>query len=501
MNTELTSKSKVTYLIKWILLVPVIMAASSLLVSLIVYDVPGIATFSVSMAIYFLLWIILFFTNKVQPTRTMFTIGEFMLATVLGFLLLFFLCAIPYLTAPYFYFEEGLRISSIVRLEGFENALFESVAGLTTTAFSMIRSEVANLPEGLQWWRSLTQWVGGVGFVTFVHALIRIGGAKYDPEARRKTEEEELEEDDPVIKNTFIWYYLGLTVLCMLGIRAYGIGWWESLNHAMTTVVTGGFTITNDSLSGYGDEFGLILTLMPFMIIGAVDFHIISGLFKRFKRFRWLQNRQFLVLVILIFAGSTLLNALNNYTWIPMSQSENTFHWIAALTTTGFQTTNLELWDSSTIILLVLAMFFGGSTNSTAGGIKIRRLLNYIKGLYFYSKFSIHATNQREGKQQRAERGFLLSASFIGLYLLTLTVVFFCLNLSVSHAFSLKKTLFEAVSAVGNVGLTTGVTTHSLPLLGKIGLMIGMFFGRLELIPLYLLIHQNVSSRIVRSAN
>jgi trk system potassium uptake protein TrkH len=303
----------------------------------------------------------------------------------------------------------------------------------------------------------------------------------------------------PSIRSTLnvIWgLYLALTVLAMLLMLIAGLPAWDALNTAMTAISTGGYSIYYDSIAAY-NSLPVELMLLPIMIAGALPFAVIYR-FVRKDVSSLIKDTQVKVFFLIIAVGALLLSIENYYFYydILTSLRYSVFQFVSAVTSTGFQSTDLSQWSLSALLLMSIAMIIGGCAGSTAGGIKVARAIfigNEVKlwlARVSGSKNSIIAV-KIGGKRVTPDAidREMAEASLISfLWIVSILVSVLLLSNIVGPQFDLSHIIFEVCSAQGNVGITCGIVNPSLPLLGKILIMANMWIGRLEIIPVIVLV-------------
>jgi trk system potassium uptake protein TrkH len=269
--------------------------------------------------------------------------------------------------------------------------------------------------------------------------------------------------------------------------------WWEALNHGMTGISTGGFSVTNDSMAGY--SVAVQLAVMLLMVFGAISFAThYRLLYERrwVQAWRALQPRMFLFLLV---AGSLLLLLENFWHQAEVVLLPSVFQWVSALGTAGFSTANISVWSPAAHLLLTLAMVIGGSAGSTAGGIKLTRIAVIYKGLIWrfqriYSRPHELVRYEIDGEilsEEEIGRRIEAAGILIGLWALTLLIGVLVLLHVLPAYFDLNLVIFEAASALSSVGLSAGITTPSLEWPAKLTLIVLMWMGRLEIIPALIL--------------
>jgi len=265
-------------------------------------------------------------------------------------------------------------------------AVFESASGFTTTG-SSVMSDIEAWPRGILLWRSTTQWLGGIGIlVLFVAVLSYLGlGAKslFQNESSFRGGESGLAR----IQDTslaLLRIYGAFTVICVLGLRAMGLSWFNATCHAMTTVSTGGFSPHGLSVgyySGWGNGWLIESYISLFMLLCSLNFLLyVVILRKNWRRLRDEEDGRWLVGIlfcsILLIAGG---RAWSEGTDIIQALREATFTVVSISSTTGFGTADYEQWPAWSKLLLALLMLVGGCAGSTAGGSKVGRLLVFVK--------------------------------------------------------------------------------------------------------------------------
>jgi len=373
------------------------------------------------------------------------------------------------------------------------NALFESVSGYTSTGLTMTLHP-PELPKTLQWWRSFTEWIGGVGVIVLMLSIISGPGPRpfslYYAEARQ-------EKIHPSIRSTvrtIWWIFILYTLGSVLLLRVVGMPWWDAVNHAMTGIATGGFTVTDRSIASYR-SLGIELALLPVMLFGAISFAI-HYRFLQSRRLQalWEDHQTSWLLVLLVF-GVLFLSLENLLKFEPLPAIRAAaFQFTSALTCTGFQTADLHGWSPTAKLLLAAGMFIGGAAGSTAGGIKVIRMVLLARGIGWRLRRLIAAPDVlirfRLGKtsfdEAEASRRIIDAGIVIALWLFFLGIGALVLLHTLPGGFGLSDIIFEVASAQSNVGLSVGITGPEMPLAAKLALCFNMWIGRLEIIPVLL---------------
>ena len=373
-------------------------------------------------------------------------------------------------------------------------AFFESVSGFTGTGLTMsLRPDL--LPRTLQWWRSLMEWVGGIGVIVLMITLIAGPGMTaanlYFSEARG----EKIHPSVLSTVRTMWWIFLLYTFLAVAGLWGAGMPLWDALNHAMTGVATGGFSIWPESIGRYRSLAIEVVTVFV-MIAGAISFVVHYHAFQHGPRtlVSDVQTRA----LLLLLAGGTVLLALSQWGRVPADAAfrNGAFQFISALTCTGFQTSDPAILSDAAKLLLVVGMVIGGAAGSTAGGIKVMRFLLLVRGVGWQLKRLARSPDAliplRLGSQTLSEsvafRRLGEAAVLATLWLFFLLLGTLLLAWFVSPDARLIDLLFEVASAQGNVGLSAGITHPTMPTAAKLILSFNMWVGRLEIIPVLMLL-------------
>jgi len=423
------------------------------------------------------------------------TLAHGMVIASLGWLLVPFFGTIPlYLIALRLVQAQGPGAAqTLIHFTSPLNALFEAVSGYTGTGLTMTL-DPQELPRTLQWWRSFMEWIGGVGVIVLMLAIITSPRplSLYYAEARQ-------ERIHPSIRSTvrtIWWIFLIYTVGSALLLWLAGMPPWDAINHAMSALDTGGFSVRKESIAFY-DSLWIELALFPVMIFGALSFAVHYRLLRQRRLFAFwedLQSRWFLILL----GGGILLLALENLSYQPPLSDlrRAAFQFTSALSTCGLQTAKLKEWSKTGKLILTLAMVFGAAAGSTGGGIKTIRTVILACGVRWRLRKLIappdvlvrfrlgrQFLSDGEASDRLIEAGTLLL--LWGFFLLLGIVV---LLRVVPAGYGLEDVILEVVSAQSNVGLSTGLTGPHLPAAAKLMLCFNMWIGRLEIIPVLLLL-------------
>jgi trk system potassium uptake protein len=480
-------------------LVPVVgaMALISLIVPFVFHETYAVSPLLITALSSFALGSLLYFPfRKADEAK----LRHGMITAAFGWLLVAALGMLPFILIASAAQQNGAASPTVLHFLDPTNAFFESISGYTGTGLTMAaRADL--LPRTLQWWRSFIEWIGGMGVIVLMLTIIagpRPGAAKYSlyyAEARG----EKIQPSIVSTLRTMWWIFLLYTFVSTIILWGAGMPIWDALNTAMTGISTGGFSITANSIASY-NSLAIELALIPIMLFGAISFAVHYELMQGKGEVIWKdpQTRWMLTIVLM---GSLFVALENLLTLGPLrSLRESAFQFVSAMTCTGFQSANIGSWSSTAKLLLSAGMVFGGAAGSTAGGIKVIRMLILMKGVSWRFRkivspegaivpFRIGHTSIDESEiGHRLEDAALVT--FLWLIFLVLGVI--VLLHTTSPQFSLADVLFEVASAQGNVGLSVGITGPKMPTIGKLALSFNMWIGRLEIIPVLMLIRFSI---------
>lgn len=371
------------------------------------------------------------------------------------------------------------------------NAVFEAVSGFTSTGLTMALDS-SKLPHSLQWWRSFMEWIGGVGVIVLMLSVLEPSTDPYQLYQAGGRQKKIAPTVTGTVRN--IWkIYLLYTVLSVLLFALVGMPWWDALNHGMTGIATGGFSITGKNLSEYG---ALVqIATIPVMIAGAISFSTHSQLLSQRRLSALWRNTQHRALWLLLLFGTILL-LLEHYSFSgSLRWLDSLFQWTSALTTCGFNTIEVETLSSSAKLLMSLAMIFGGASGSTCGGLKLNRIVALYKAVvWHFRQISLkpdehmhYEVNGEELSETEANHRIKTAAVLATLWLGCLGVGVLVLLQVVQSKYTVPDVLFEAASAMGTSGLSVGISNPDLHGVGKLVLILFMWMGRVEIIPVLVL--------------
>lgn len=264
------------------------------------------------------------------------------------------------------------------------DAFFESVSGLTTTGASVF-GNIESFPPSLLLWRSMSQWIGGLGVVVFFVAILSSLGAGarmlYSNEASAQSTDIRSSRIQEGVWRILV-LYLALSVACLACLLVAGLEWFDAICHMMTTLSTGGFSTKAASVGAFGNP-AVEWVIIVFMFIGGVSFllqlRVLGGDWRAL-----IQNSEFKAYSTIIVLGSAFIALMLAIEMPGLGAPESairraTFQVVSIITTTGFSTEDFTLWLPAGQVLLLVLMIFGGCAGSTSGGIKVVRILTALK--------------------------------------------------------------------------------------------------------------------------
>ncbi len=371
----------------------------------------------------------------------------------------------------------------------FTDAFFEAASALTTTG-STVMSGLDHLPPGLLVWRSMMQWIGGLGIIAFGLLLLPflgIGGLQLFRIESSDTYEKTVARTQ-VFARRLVAVYVILTLLCVLCYAASGMSIFDAVNHAMTTLSTGGFS-THDASFGYFHNPSTLWFAALFMLAGSLPFSLYVRLFD-VHRTNLLDDIQVRTLLAVVAVISLMLVAwlvTHQHMGLPGAVTHTVFNVISIITTTGYASTNYLLWGTFPIAMIFVVTLLGGCTGSTAGGIKMFRLVvgwKIITRLIIDLRFPDGVFPIRCGDRPIDNEVMLSTMAFLIMFLATLLGATLALSLT---GLDLTTSLSGAATALCNVGPGLGDIIGpsgnfaSLPAPSKWVLALAMIVGRLEI--------------------
>lgn len=470
----------IRYIIGWILKVEAVLMTLPMIVSVVYREKTGV---------YFVMAALLCLGAGVllsmkKPEKTTYYAKEGYISVALGWIVMSIMGCLPFVFSgeiPFFF-----------------DALFEIISGFTTTGASIL-TDVEALSKCMLFWRSFSHWVGGMGVLVFILAILPLAGGEHNLQLMKaESPGPSVSKLVPRLRETAMMLYkiyLGMTVLMIVILAVSGMPLFDTLCLTFGTAGTGGFGVLNSSVAGYTTFQQAVITV--FMMLFGVNFSFyFLLLYKKAKdAFSMEEVRWYFV----IYFGAVLLITVNlagQAGSVLEHFHHAAFQAASIMTTTGFSTVDFNLWPQLSKAVLLLLMFIGACAGSTGGGMKVSRIVVYMKSIKREMAALIHPRSVKvmklEGKA--VDSAMLRSIfSFLSAYLVIFVVSLLIVTLD---GFDLE-TNFSAVAAtfnnigpgLGGVGPTSNFAGYSV--LSKLVLSLDMLIGRLEIFPILLLFAPN----------
>ena len=419
--------------------------------------------------------------TRKRPKNTKFYAKEGYVITALSWLLLSFTGCLP------FYLSR--------EIPSFTNALFECISAFTTTGASIV-DNVEKLSRCMNFWRCFSQWIGGMGVLVFMLALIPLTGGQDLHLMRAESPGPNVGKLVPKVRKTAYYLYaiyFALTMLEIVCLLIAKMPLYDAVCTSFTTTSTGGFGIKSTSLGGYSPTIQYIVSI--FLFLSGLNYNFFF--FVLIKRFKDAFSIQEIRWYTIIFFGAVALITANIFTTgEPLEYSfRHAFLQVGSImTTAGFSSVDFDLWPSLSKSILVLLMFVGGCAGSTCGGIKVSRILIYLKTVKKELNQLCHPRNVKVIKMdgKPLAHNVLRSAN---IFLIAYSLIFVVSNLLICvDGYDLETNFTAVASALGNIGpglsLVGPVRNFDLySNFSKFVLMFDMLAGRLELFPLLVLLY------------
>lgn len=382
----------------------------------------------------------------------------------------------------------------IIQLDiSISDAIFESSSGFTTTGASIF-NDIESLSSGTLFWRSLTQWIGGMGIIVFTIAifpLLGIGGVELFVAESPGPQADKIHPRIKEVAKRLWLIYVGLTAfLCFVLWFFGGMSFFNAINHSMTTMSTGGFSTKNDSIAHFSNLW-VQYPILVFMFIGGMNYTVIYMLFKgRYNRAWKSDELKFYIMVVLLLILIISLSVYNiTGNTYETAFRESAFQIISMITTTGFVIADYTSWHESLTMIFFMLLFLGACAGSTSGSIKMVRHLVFLKNsLFEFKRLLYPAAFIRMKVDGSAVTGRIITHILVFL----LCYLFLFISGSIIMILILKgdptpflTAIGATATCIGNVGPAIGSVgpmdnfAH-IPPVGKVFLSFLMIVGRLE---------------------
>ncbi len=437
--------------------------------------------------------LLLFFFNK--PEHKNIQKKEGYLIVTLGWLTLSITGMLPYLLSG--------------AIPNISNAFFETISGYSTTGSSIL-TDIESMPKGILFWRSATHWIGGMGIIVLTIAilpLLGIGGMQlFMAEAPGPSADKLHPRITDTAKRLYL-IYVFLTFLEFFLLKAAGMTWFDAINHAMSTVSTGGFSTKNSSIAFYNNIPVIQYIITIFMLIAGTNFVITYFALKgkvqkvfnseefRYYFFGIFSVSILIAIIIIFFKDDTLVTTLNHPEIYGKTESairHSFFMVTSVVTTTGFVSADFTMWNYFATGIFFALFFTGGSAGSTSGGVKIVRHIVMLKNSFLEFKKALHPNAiipvRYDGKSVNQTIVFNIISFFI-IYMLIFIIASVLLTLM---GLDFLSALGAAASSLGNIGPAIGTVSPvdnfaHLSVSAKWFCSFLMLIGRLELFTVLIL--------------
>ena len=427
-----------------------------------------------------------FFLSRIKTKKNDIYAKEGFLTVGLSWIVISIVGAIPFVLSG--------AIPSVV------DAFFETVSGFTTTGATLLK-EVESLPKGILFWRSFTHWIGGMGFLIFILALIPSLGSNTIQLLKAESPGPNPGKIVPKIKETakilYIIYFV-LTVIQIILLKIAGLSLYDSAIHALGTAGTGGFSNMNTSVAAFNNpavEWIITIFMMMFGVNFALYFQLIKGNIKSVLKSEELKYYVLIVLVSTIFITINILDFNGGNLGLSIRQSS--FQVSSVMTSTGFATIDFNLWPTLSKMILTMLMFVGAMAGSTGGGIKTIRVVIMLKAIKREINKILHPKRIKsvkiDGKAVEEETisGVFL---FVGAYAVISLIAILIVSID---GFDMITTATSVITSMSNIGPgfeligPTGNFSAFSPL-SKIVLSFCMLVGRLEIYPMLIMFSSSI---------
>jgi trk system potassium uptake protein len=374
-------------------------------------------------------------------------------------------------------------------------ALFESMSGFTTTG-STVLSDIEAVQPGILFWRSMTQWLGGMGFIVLGVAVLPYLGVGGMQLFRLEAPGPTAERLRPRIRETakLLWLvYAGLTVAVAVLFLLGGMSLFDAVNHALTTMPTGGFSTRNESMAAFSPYIQWVTIV--FMFLAGTSFTLHYRTMTRGVN-AYVRDSEWRLYAGIVLAGAAIVALLTYTPGIPLEQTarDALFQVVAIVTTTGYGSADYVLWAPAAQTVLFLCFFLGGMAGSTSGGMKMIRVLLVLKHAWIEVRKQLHPRAvfvPKVGHRPVREHIMLNVLGFVLLYMMLFGVGTFAIA---ALGYSMPAAAGAAATAISNVGPALaefGPTANfsALQWQGDLILTFLMMVGRLEIYTVLLLLH------------
>ena len=466
----------IIYILGWILLIVAVMMVMPMAVAAIYMETEGFA-FLGTAALSAILGFILI---KTRPETIRFQAKEGQACTALGWIVMSIIGAVP------------LTVSG--EIPSYLDAVFETVSGFTTTGASILPN-VELMTKTTNMWRCFTHWIGGMGILVFLLAVLPLVGGTNMQLMKAESPGPSVGKLVPKVRFTaqlLYMLYIALTVLMILMLLIGRMPLYDAMCTAFGTAGTGGFGIYADSCASFSPYVQWVITV--FMILFGVNFNVYYLLFLRqFRAAAKCEEMRWYLGIIVVAALLIYRSTASMYGSIEEGLRTSFFQVGTIITTTGFSTVDFNLWPTFSKIIILMLMFVGACAGSTGGGLKVSRIAIAGKSFFTYIGSFLHPRAVRkvkfEGKEVEMDTLKAIFVYFVGVMLI---VVLSILIVSLDN-FDLETTVSAVAATFNNIGPGFGAAGPAacyadFSPISKLVMIFDMLAGRLEVFPLVLLL-------------
>lgn len=374
-------------------------------------------------------------------------------------------------------------------IPGFTDAFFETMSGFTTTGSSVL-NDIEALPHGILFWRSMTQWLGGMGIIVLSLAILPVFGIGGMQLFMAEVPGPTPDKISPRIKQTAktLWkIYMAFTLAETLLLWAGGMTFFDAINHAFTTMATGGFSTKQASVAYWSSPF-IQYVIIVFMFLAGTNFTLsyfaIKGKFSTVFKDEEFKYYSFFTLgfAVLIFLGLLITTELG----IEPAFRDSLFQVLTIITTTGYATADYLTWAPVLTMLIFVLFFFGGSAGSTGGGIKIMRIVVLLKNGYYELKRLVHPNAVIPVKFNKHSVDSKIVTNVLAFFIIYLVIFAISTVVFTLIEPDMETSMGAVATCLGNIGPGLGSVGpadnfHHIKPVGKWFLSFLMLLGRLEL--------------------
>ena len=469
--------SIIRYILGHVLRIEGILMILPCIVGLLYQETEGFSYFMIAI-LTFVFGLLL---KKKKPENHIFYLKEGCAATALSWILMSFFGCLPFILTG--------------EIPSFTNAMFETVSGFTTTGSSIL-GDVEALSHASLFWRSFTHWIGGMGVLVFLLAVVPLSGGSNMNLMKAESPGPSVEKLVPKVRSTAgILYkiYFALTLIQIILLLLGKMPAFDAIVTSFGTAGTGGFGIKNDSMASYSPYIQWVVTIFMFLFGVNFNFYYLI-LFRQIRKAFSMEEVKYYCLIVIGAIAFIFVNILPLYATTGESLRHAAFQVSTIITTTGFATTDFNLWPETCRFVLVLLMFVGACAGSTGGGIKVSRIMLFFKS--FVREFHAYAhpksikkvtMDKKPVDSEMLRTTSVYLAAFLFIFIISVFALSFEGKDFITNFTAVASTLNNIGPGLELVGPTQNFAHFST--FSKWVLAFDMLAGRLELFPLLLLFY------------